>query len=230
MNEDVLKNLQSEFKLWGVRPNVEYLKSGHIELSWNATPDKPERRHVIAKTGSDWRGWMNSRAHIRRLFKQDGLSVKEQVRKPKSAIVKALSVPGHIETDADQIKLLRAEVSDLSELVLMMNKTLRELIAVTPPAEVPQSLPPPPPPAPKPSVRSVKAIDFVSTAWNSTDALARDMGLPPKTAYQKLSYLMRQDLVELSGGRWRKRPEAPEPVAIVAQKRKTRTLNGHRNH
>lgn len=233
MNEDVLKNLQSEFKLWGVKPRIEYLKSGHIALCWNATEDKPERRHVIPKTGSDWRGWMNARSEIRKLFKQDNLSIKEQVRKPKPVLQKALSVPEHVETDVDQIKLLRAEVSDLSEMILMMNKTLRELIAVTPPTDVPQFLPPPPPPAPilKPSVRSIKAIDFVGTAWNSTDALARDMGLPSKKVYMKLNYLMNQGLVERQNGRWRKKPEVPVPVPVViAQTKKARAANGHHKH
>lgn len=234
MKDDVLSHIKSEFALWGIKPRVEYTNGGHIELAWNATPDKPERRTFIPKTGSDWRGWLNQRAQVRRMLKQDGLVLKEEIRKPKpAAIVKALAVPEHVETDADQIKLLRAEVSDLSEMILMMNKTLRELIAVTPPTEVPEFIPPPPPPAPirKPSVRSIKAIDVVGVNWSSTDALARDMGLDPVIAYRKLNYLMKKDLIELSGGRWRKKPEVPVPEPVViAQTKKPRALNGHRKH
>lgn len=230
MNEDVLKNLKSEFKLWGIRPHVEYLNSGHIELVWQATPDKPERRHVIAKTGSDWRGWLNARSIIRRQFKQDGLSIKEQIRKPKPVITKALELPEPIERDVDQIKLLRAEVADLSELTLRMMTMLKELIAVSPPVDVPAFIAPPPPAPSGPSIRSIKAIDFVSNNWNSLDALARDMGVDQKFAYRKLYYLLKQGDVELENGRWRKKQQPAAAIIPEVAKRKARGLNGHHKH
>lgn len=243
MNEDVLKNLLSEFRLWGVKPEVNHLNSGHIELVWHASEDKPSRRYIIPKTGSDWRGWLNARAKIRQPFKADGLDLKARIAKPKPVLHKALEVPGPVETDADQIRLLRAEISDLSELVLGIMTTLKELIAATPPLPAP---PPSPPLAPVEDViaglkasadyrpparrnRSVKALDVVSSSWNSTDALARDMGVEPFLAYRKLYYLSRQNLIEKSGDRWRKKPAgdaAPEPATMAGH---LRTANGISN-
>lgn len=252
MNEDVLSNLKSEFKLWGVKPEVNYTNSGHIELTWQASPDKPSRHTVIPKTGSDWRSWLNARAQIRRQLKADGLVLVEQIRKeakPKPAILKALSIPEPIERDVDQIKMLRAEVSDLSELLLNMMQMVKELIAVTPPVEVPAFLPAAPPveqiaaaiqsefsyrepvKTRATNTKGIKAIDFISTSWSSTDALARDMGLGRVFALRKLIYLEKQQFIEKQGDRWRKKPEEPvvEMLPVIA-KRKVRRLNGHHNH
>jgi hypothetical protein len=213
------------------------------------------RRYVIAKTSSDWRGPLNAISHIRRTFKADGLTLKKQeCAKEKPVLAKALALPEPVEKDADQVRMLRAEVADLTELMMKMYGSIRMLRhtiatmqnAPAPAAlvEVPTFLPPavapPPPPqealplfqvlqpqqvlkplVKKPSVRSIKTINFVGDAWSSTDALARDMGLPVKIAYMKLYYLMKQDIIELSGGRWRKKPEikvAPVVIATIKNK------------
>lgn len=239
MNEDVLKNLQSEFKLWGVRPTVNYLNSGHIELEWHATPDKPARRYIIPKTGSDWRGWLNARSKIRQLFKADGIKLQEQIKKEreKPALLKALAVPESIEKDSDQLKMLRAEVADLSELILSMMTMVKELIAVTPPEPVMVAAPVQMvPPAPKkPSTRSIKTIDYVSESWTSLDAIARDMNLEPTIVYRKLYYLLQQGKLELSDGRWRRKPKKIVDVAQLEnlpklRKKTASTGNGHHKH
>lgn len=235
MNEDVLKNIQSEFRLWGVKPRVDYTNSGHIRLTWNATPDKPERMTIIPKTGSDWRGWMNARADIRRLFKQDGLNLKQECAKPKPVLAKALAIPEPVERDIDQIKLLRAEVGDLSELVLELAATITDLKAIIGAPPAPPIQPELPVATPvmvsaKPSMR-IKAIDFVSENWSSTDALARDMNLTPMFAYRKLYYLVTRDKVELCNGNWRKKPQQkPEEKNVVAAFSKTQTRRRHAAH
>lgn len=232
MNDEVLTNLKSEFKLWGVKPEVNYLNSGHIELTWHASPDKPSRRYIIPKTGSDWRGWLNARSKIRQLFKQDNLSLKQQCAKPKPVLAKALAIPEPIERDIDQIKMLRAEVGDLSELVLGMMSMLKELIAVTPPpVQQPVPMQAAAEVVKKPSVRSLKTIGYVSDSWSSLDAIARDMGLNTTIAYRKLYYELRKGTVEASDGRWRKKPEPAVPPASLPAlaKRKTKS-NGQHQH
>lgn len=258
MREDALSQISSEFKLWGVKFSTRDTNGGHIELRWQASPDKQVRSYVIAKTPSDWRGNLNNRAEIRRLFKADGLTLdRKPCAKVKPILAKALSLPEPVEKDADQIRMLRAEVSDLSELVLEMAgmiSSLKDAVAAqaapmpvqiaAPVVEVPTFLPPPAPPQQplplfqvlhpiqkKRSVRSIKTIDYVSDAWSSTDAIARDMGLKNSIAYMKLYYLMRKDIIEMSDGRWRKKPVTkPVIAAIAANKRKANKANGHRKH
>lgn len=233
MKEDALSQLTSEFKLWGVKFTSRETGGNHIELRWQTSPDKEVRSHVIAKTPGDWRGTLNSRAIIRRMFRADGLTLdKQPCAKPKPLLHKALEIPQPVERDADQIRMLRAEVADLSELVLelaSMISTVKDRV-VAAPVEMPQLLPQPAPapepaqpPAPepkKPSVRSIKTIDYVSEAWSTTDAIARDMGLPRNVAYMKLYYLSKQNIIEQSGSSWRKKPK---PGLV----KKTRRLNGH---
>jgi len=211
MREDALTLLRSEFRLWDVKFQANTLNSGHIEVVWQATPDKETRRYIIPKTPGDWRGPLNARSKIRQMFKQDGLSLKEQCTKPKPALLKALAMPEPVEKDADQIKMLRAEVADLSELVMELAGVITALRDHVTPVPPPVVLPEPvkPPEIVKPKVRSsIKAIDFLSEiAWNTTDAIARDMGLSKEIAYRKLYYLTKSDQVELCGGSWRKKPE-----------------------
>jgi predicted transcriptional regulator len=244
MREDALSQIASEFKLWGVKFTSRDTNGNHVEVQWQATPDKEIRRYVIAKTSSDWRGPLNAISHIRRTFKADGLTLKKQeCAREKPMLAKALALPEPVEKDADQIRMLRAEVADLTELVLEMASEIsvvRELVqiisvspAVVPAApvvEMPQFLPPesappspPPPPAPapkkKPTTR-IKAIDFISEAWSSTEALARDMGLHPRMAHRKLYYLMQCGRIEQAEGRWRKKIKV-EPTPLFTRLPKT---------
>lgn len=230
--EDALSLISSEFKLWGVKFAIDHTGSNHYRLQWQVTPDKEVRTYFIAKTPSDGRGTLNARAEIRRLFKADGLILKEQCARPKPVLQKALAIPEPVERDADQIRMLRAEVGDLSEMLLEAVTTITAIVkdlAAAQSAAI--AAPPPPAPAPvepKPSVRSVKTIDFVSDAWSSTEAIARDMELPANIAYRKLYYLAKQQVIELSGGRWRKKPPV-KVLPLVAAGRKTK-LNGHKRH
>jgi hypothetical protein len=205
--EDMMHSINSEFKLWGVKFNHRTLGSNHIELRWQVDPVKEVRTHVIASTASDWRAPLNERAAIRRLFKADGLSLKTPEKK-KPIIQKALELPTHVESDADQIRMMRSEIGDLTELVLEMAAYVstinNQLVSMQARPMIEQK-----PPEEKPSARSIKTIDFVSDSWSSTDALARDMGLSILIAKRKLCYLEKQDILESSGGRWRRKPKKP---------------------
>ncbi|MGY3581940.1 putative Rossmann fold nucleotide-binding protein DprA/Smf involved in DNA uptake [Bradyrhizobium sp. USDA 4341] len=98
-------------------------------------------------------------------------------------------------------------MADLTDLLLDLASNLAAQrnpeparIPTTPQVESPQS-------TKKPSVRSKKAIEFLSTSWNSIDALARDMGLSVDVTYRKLYYLKGQDKVELRRGECRLKPQ-----------------------
>lgn len=227
--EDALHLLGSEFKLWGVRFDHRMMNGGHIELAWRATPDKELRTYVIAKTGGDSRGWLNARADIRRLFRADGLSLKEPV-KAKPILHKVLAAPQHVEKDADQIRLLRAEVGELTEMVFELAAVISSLRGdLAPKAEAPVvavNMDAPTPAATTkrvttPGIRSIDALDYVSSGWNSTEALARDMGLSATQTYAKLYYLMTKKgaEIEVSGGRWRKNPKLKLVAAAGKRKR-----------
>lgn len=207
MRDTPLNMLTSEFRLWGVKFTSRTLSNCHVELRWQASPDKEFRTFVASSTPSDWRAHLNNRSAVRRIFRADGLSLKDQ-EKPKPILHKALELPSPVEKDSDQIRMLRAEIADLTELVL----DLSGAVTVLRDHVVYQSIPTAPLPAPaeiipqkKPSVRSIKTIDFVSEGWNTTDALAKAMGVETTIAYRKLYYLMKQEKLELSGGRWRKK-------------------------
>lgn len=238
MEDSALNLLLREFKLWGVKPRHHDLNSGHIKIEWQASPDKPGRYYIIPKTAGDHRGWLNARSKIRQYFKADGLVLKEIIVKPKPALVKALSIPEPVEKDSDQIKLLRAEIAELTDLVIELGGTVIEMRKAAEDAKV-AATPLPPEPAPiiveeKPSVRSIKAMDFLTLNWCSTDAIARDMQIEPDIAYRKLYYLLQKGSAEHHQGLWRKKRAETIPAGVVAKHRNGKTngssLNGHGGH
>lgn len=237
MAEDsVLNNILSEFKLWGLKPTIEHRNGGHIELQWQVSPDKEPRRTILPKTGSDWRGWLNQRAQVRRMFKQDGLRDPRDTipKKPEPILQKALSPPPPPpEKPEDQIKSMRCEIADLTELVLELGSLVSKLCDIEKPpvaiaAQAPQPqepAPPPPPPKRARNTRGNKVIDYLSNNWNSLDAIARDMGLEQIIVKRKLVYLAKNGAVELSDGRWRKTPP-PKAETAAVPKAKRKKVNG----
>lgn len=209
MNEDALAQLSAEFRLWGVPFTSKTLNSGHVELVWQATPDKETRRYIIPKTSGDWRGPLNARSRIRQLFKQDGLNPLPRCSKikPKPTLSKALQLPQPApppDTETDQIKMLRAEIGDLTDLVLDLATTIKSLV----PAQAPAPVAAPAAPPPKKSEPKIKVIDSVTKNWNTTETIARELGLSKEMAYRKLYYLTTTGKVELSPmGMWRRSPQ-----------------------
>lgn len=234
MQDSALNLLKKEFELWGVKVRHHDLNSGHIRLEWQATPDKPGRYFTIPKSAGDHRSWLNARSKIRQLFKADGLVLREVITKPKPVLSKALSMPEPVERDSDQIKLLRAEIGDMTEMIFELATVLSDLKKQLEDAKV-AAAPPPAPPAPitvqaepeKKKLRGVGYIDFVSLNWNSTEVLARDMGLDPQIAYRRLYYLMQKGMIEYHQGLWRKKRSDAIPAGIAAKHRNGTTLNGH---
>lgn len=207
--DDALSLLTSEFKLWGVEFSHRTRGNSHIELRWRVSSVKDVRSYIIAKTPSDHRGWLNARADIRRLFKADGLTLKEPEKKPKpTSLQKALSLPEVIETDSDQIRVLRSELAELTDLVLDMSNTitlLRDKLLLSDTQE--QKPEPVVVELKRSSVRAIKVLEHLCDGWNTTEALAGSMGLTPRITYRKLYYELQKGNVELSGGRWRRTPK-----------------------
>lgn len=240
MQDSALNLLKREFALWGVKVRHHDLNSGHIKLEWQASPDKPGRYYIIPKTAGDHRSWLNARSKIRQYFKADGLVLKEEIAKPKPALLKALSTPEPVEKDSDQLKLLRAEVGELTEMIFELATVVSELRKSAEDAKVAAAPPPPAPPEPiliaaasepEKKLRGLDYLDYLSLNWNSTDVLARDMGLEPEIAYRRLYYLVQKGMAEHHQGLWRKKRADVIPAGIAAKKRNGKlngtALNGH---
>lgn len=237
MQDSALNLLLKEFKLWGVKAHYHDLQSGHIKMEWRVSPDKESRYYIIPKTAGDHRSWLNARSKIRQYFKADGLVLKDEIVKPKPVLTKALAMPEQVERDIDQIKLLRAEVSALTDVILEISTFVCDLVKRQTTAEQAAVAPPPEPviaAAPamteKQEVRAKKAFEYLSFNWNSTDVLARDMGVSKQIAYRKLYHLTKGDdaKVEMQRGLWRKKRDFDVvPAGVIAKNRKK--LNGHAN-
>lgn len=227
MAEDsVLSHIMSEFRLWNVKPTIENTGGGHIKITWQASPDKEVRTTFLPKTGSDHRGWLNQRAQVRRLFKQDNLSLKE-APKPVPLLHKALAAPEPVEPQQDQFRSVRVELAELTDKVLELAGMVSTLCQTMQQPAPQQIAPAAPEPAPEPQAtifderrerRKVLAIEHVSANWNTTAALAKSMGVEPNIAYRKLYYLLRINAVEFSDGRWRKVPPPAPPVGNLKMK------------
>ncbi|MBO4228363.1 hypothetical protein [Bradyrhizobium neotropicale] len=230
MADDPLRMMKSEFDLWGVKFEHRTRGSGHIELRWQVSPYKPIRSHIVAKTPSDFRWFLNERACIRRLFRQDGLVLKEEVEKKKphpagtpdipqpigNTLAKALEIPQPVMTDRELLRALRDDVAVLTDLVLQLLTTAPA--AATPSAAESATVEPTPAePTPVAAVeapakrqqpfRSVNILACVSEGWNSIDAIAKAAGIPVKFAYRKLYYFQRKGELETSNSQWRRKPK-----------------------
>ena len=196
----------AELERFNIKFDTRPTDGGHIEIVWQVSPDKEIRRVFTSKTSSDHRTRLNARSYIRRALRQDGVDTDPKPPTTKKAILeKALRAPEPVETIPDQLRAIRAELSDLTELLLDISSGIAALRDSKPV----QALPPPATeviPAKKPSVRSKKAIDYLTTAWNSIEAIARDLELPLDVTYRKLYYLKNKDQVELRRGQCRLKP------------------------
>ncbi|QOZ68905.1 hypothetical protein [Bradyrhizobium arachidis] len=202
----------NELKAHGIKGHLRDTNGGHIEITWQVVPEKQVRTIIVAKTTSDWRSRMNTRADVRRLLRADNVTLKMQHEKKPQKVQqfdKALALPQPETLSVpDQLKALRAEVGDLTALVLRLTKisaTVRDTVAVHVPR--PEAIVPPPP-----SSRSVKLVEYLSEdRWVTIDTLPRDTGLKPEQIKLKLQYLKQHDLVEVYRGQVRLKPPKPKP-------------------
>ncbi|MGY8661747.1 hypothetical protein Q3C01_05180 [Bradyrhizobium sp. UFLA05-109] len=217
----------NELKLHGVKGQTRDTNGGHIEIAWQVVPEKEVRRVFVAKTTSDWRARMNTRAEVRKLLRADNVTLKsqneKQLRPKPQPLTKALELP---QPDAivpipDQMKALRGEVADLTELVLRLTKIatgMREVLTTHVPKPQPAA------PVMKPSSRSIKLVEYLSLdRWIAISALVRDTGLTPTQIKLKLHYLKTHDQIEIYRGEVRLKPAPVKPTAKKATKKVTKT-------
>ncbi|MGX1163750.1 hypothetical protein AB7M16_000016 [Bradyrhizobium sp. USDA 372] len=200
----------NELKAHGIRGHLRDLSGGHIEISWQVVPEKEVRRVICAKSTSDWRSRMNTRAEVRRYLRADNVSLKMSTEKPKKVetlqVEKAMSLPIEVMPIPDQVAAMRGEMADLTELVMRLVKMVsgvRDNIAayVPKPAEVK--------PAPV-SSRSVKLVEYLAhDRWTTIDTLPRDTGLTAEQIKLKLQYLKNRDEVEIFRGQVKLKPPKP---------------------
>lgn len=206
---EALDFVTAELKARNIRYETQTNGANHIEIRWQTTPDKEVRRYFVPATPSDHRGRLNARAEVRRMLKQDGVKLEPEhgPRKPATLLARALDLPKPTEPIPDQIKALRAEIADLTELVLDLSTSIsivrdhalqqqKPVLHLSPPK--------------KTSVRSKKVLDFLAANWSSLDAIARDMELPVEIVKRKCYYL--RDKVEMANGRARVKPTKPHVV------------------
>jgi hypothetical protein len=207
----------NELKAHGIKAHMRDTNGGHIEIAWQVVPEKEVRKIIVAKTTSDWRSRLNTRAEVRRLLKADNVSLKMTQSKPKKVaklvVEQAMSLPQEVMPIPDQVAALRSEVGDLTELVMRLYKSVtgvREILTtyVPKPVEV----------APLPaSSRSVKLAEYLShDRWITIDTLPRDTGLKPEQIKLKLQYLKNHDQVEIFRGQVRLKAvmATPKPAKI----------------
>lgn len=197
----------AELERFNIRFDTRQTDGGHVEIAWQVSPDKEIRRIFTSATPSDHRTRLNARSYIRRALRQDGVNLDPKPPTPKKSatLEKALRVPEPVETIPDQLRAIRAELSDLTELLLDLSSGIASL-RDREPVQAPAILPAEVKDAKKPSVRSKKAIDFLTAAWSSIEAIARDLELPVDVTYRKLYYLKNKDQVELRRGQCRLKP------------------------
>src|SRR3954462_8944227 len=102
----------NELKQHNIKGQLRDTNGGHIEIAWQVVPEKEVRKIVVAKTTSDWRSRINTRAEVRRLLRADNVTLKmEAPKKPaKVKLEKAIALPQPEMPIPDQIKAMRSEV------------------------------------------------------------------------------------------------------------------------
>lgn len=188
----------NELKAHGIKGHLRDTDGGHIEIAWQVVPEKEVRRIIVAKTSSDWRARMNTRADVRRLLRADNVQLKLQTpkkQKPEN-LSKALALPQPVTISVpDQLAAIRSEVGDMTSLLVALTKKVSAMGSTL-------GTYVPPPPAPKPqSSRSVKLVEYLHhDRWISISALTRDTGLTPEQIKLKLHYLKTHEQVEIFRG------------------------------
>ena len=69
-----LRQIAEEFERWGVQYTIERTK--HLKIRWQVPGHQP-RQTVASCTPSCPYAWPNKRAELRRMFKADGLVMRE---------------------------------------------------------------------------------------------------------------------------------------------------------
>lgn len=235
--------VHDELKLHGIKGQQNDRGSGHIEVTWQVVPEKEKRTVIVAKTPSDWRSRLNTRALVRRFLRADNVAlVREPTRKPKEKpkhLEKALELTNNtvVASTPEQLASLRGEISDLTELVLRLTKIVTS-VRETMNTHFPEQPAPPPVVPIQHSSRSIKLREYLTVDRPiSLDALVRDTGLDLKQIKLKVGYMVKQGEAELFQNRVRLLTAEPKPrkkpgrkpKVVVVLKKGVGKANGHRH-
>lgn len=152
-----------ELRAYGLKGQVEN-RSKHIEVYWQY-PDGRSRSHICPASGSDCRGWLNSRARVRRWLREDGI---QPPAPEKRVLERALNLPSPEDSGVARLERVEKDnealldwVAELQETVTVLQKMLSQVnvsvrfgdvpeVSVAPPEEdtVAQGSFPAPVPAP----------------------------------------------------------------------------------
>lgn len=210
----------------------------HMNIIWQHGTQ--QRSVLAAVTPSDYRAPLNTRARVRRLIRQDGITMPDPKTKPSFA--KAISIPLVApETDKERVARLEADVDTLVDMLIDLQERVSTAAQRAPaPSFIPQSSAvlkqeQAAAAAPKKQLYRDKVL-FVLSYQTPTKLkeIAKKMRVSMFRVAPELTKLVREGRVERVGrGQYRKRIQeavdvtvngAPSiaPVAVVnAPKRKT---------
>lgn len=151
MKHEIVDVVTRELKAVGIKPTIEQT-SRHIAIRWIVAAGKEQRTIVTSCTPSDWRTRLNTRAEVRRYLRADGVNMSKQSEGGggggggggSGILAKALQPPTHVEPLPDQVKMLRAEVADLTDMMLCMTDVIERVAATLIPVEPLPSITKPP--------------------------------------------------------------------------------------
>ena len=218
---EIVETVFKELEIHGLKPVL--LSGGkHDKIKWNA--HGRERCFIASVSPSDVRSRLNARAEVRRMLRDDGITIPEKPLKP-SLLSQAMSVPPPMDPIGVRVARLEAEVNVLTEMFLEHFTRARQEpviemvvkgaeVRLRPEAETlnrwepTKSLPIHAPTRKKGAVEQaiLNAMSFheISTA----PELARVVGRVASHINTTLYNLQKKGLVEKLGrGEWRKAPK-----------------------
>jgi hypothetical protein len=219
MQNEVVQTIVKELSLHGIRHTKDFSGSGHVRIAWQTNQFKPMREYYAPSTPSDNRSRLNARAEVRRFLTADGVDITAKAvreAKPPGVFAKALQLPSQepVVSLTDQVKMLRAEISDLTDLILGMAALVPVAVVAAPVAE----------PTPEPVIETLP-VEIAETSvpilpkkgahinltpylrrgtWKSVADIAKESGLPNFLVSRKLQWLKHSGIAEISFGLWRK--------------------------
>lgn len=199
----------TELAKFGVKGEV-YDRGKHLSVEWNYG-DGRYRQVFTARTGSDWRGPLNTRARVRRMLREDAI----QLPSPSVVIFeKALNLPKPTDFAAEKLRRLEGDVEALADLCLEQTLRIEALekrlaglrVTVSFEETVVTSVVPVQAPIQKTWGRSASILQFLDDGrWHAKTDIEKALNISKHTASHALNYLRSTNKVENGQrGMWRK--------------------------
>jgi hypothetical protein len=200
----------------GVRPTVHNDRR-HVLLEWDV--DGKKRQYFLPKTPSDRRAWLNCRADVRRMIKEDGLDVAYAQR---PLLQKALEVPVQTTPETPDARMIRLErehdamidlIIDLDTQIKNQQRPAIEIkidgvpMVLQPAPTIVPAMPAPVRPLQKGERAPMGYLVSVMREgeWVTTRDLVERTGLPKTTVTSTLHYWKKKGVVEKEHRKWRRK-------------------------